>query len=114
MSAFRRVLSWLVPLAVVVGLAAAVWLTRGTWRPLLESFRKPKAAKKEESEEGHAHADRVKITPQARKNLGIKPLLVTPRKEHWRKLQIPGVIAPPPTQAERVERILIDRLRQGR
>ena len=28
--------------------------------------------------------------------------------------QMPGVIAPPPTQAEQVERILIERLRQGR
>lgn len=94
MSSMRRVLSWLVPLAVVAGLAAAVWLTRGTWQPLLESIRKPKAVKKEED---HApHGDRVKITPQARKNLGIKSLLVTPRKEYWRKVQIPGVIVDRP------------------
>ena len=96
----RRTLSWLAGAAVVAGLVAVGWSTRETWRPWLSSFGKPHAAKPAE-EEHHAHGDRVKLTPQARKNLGlvVGPAEVT--KVHWRTIQVPGVVVDRPGQSDR-------------
>ena len=96
----RRALSWSAALAVVAGLAAVGWFTRESWRPWLTSLGKTQADKPTEDAH-HAHGDRVKLTPQARKNLGLVVGPAELKKVHWRTIQVPGVIVDRPGQSDR-------------
>lgn len=96
----RKLLSWLAVLAFLGGASAAAWFTQETWRPWMDSLRGSQAAKPAE-EEHHAHGDRVKLTEQARKNLGLVVGPATLSKVHWRTVQIPGVIVDRPGQSDR-------------
>ncbi|MFO0840928.1 MAG: efflux RND transporter periplasmic adaptor subunit [Gemmataceae bacterium] len=98
----RRAFPWLAAAAVVSGVGYAGWRTQDTWRPWLDSLRAGQAsAAAEEGNHEHAHGDRIKLTDQARKNLGLSvgPATVTP--VYWRTAQIPGVIVDRPGQSDR-------------
>lgn len=96
----RRIVPWLAGCAIVAGLAGTAWLTRETWRPWLESLARTPAAAAGEDHHDHGHVDRVKLSPQARRNLGlvVRPLQVS--AVYWRKMQVPAVIVERPGQSD--------------
>src|SRR4051794_3638904 len=83
----------------LAALAGTLFATRGYWVPLLPSHKA--SAEKKEGHEEHAHGDRVKLTPQARQNLGlvVKPVALT--DVYWRTMEVPGAIVDRPGQSDR-------------
>jgi membrane fusion protein, heavy metal efflux system len=82
----RRSVTLLVVLAAV---AAAAWLTRDAWWSLVA----PADPAAEEGAHAHAHAekDRVRLSPQARANLGLVVKPVQPQT-YWRLVHVPGTV----------------------
>lgn len=110
---FRRFLSPAVAVAVLAGAAYAAYRTQDVWVPHV--FPAKPAAKAGDGHdhgggghEGHDHAghdhgpkgDRVKLTPQAQKNLGLDVDTLTPQ-EYWRTVLIPGVVVDRPGESDR-------------
>ena len=94
----RRLLMPLILAGALSALAAAAYFTRGRWQPLLWPEKKEQAA---EGHHDHAHGDHVKLTDQARRNLGleVKPVVVS--REYWKTIQVPGVIVERPGESDR-------------
>jgi biotin carboxyl carrier protein len=85
--------------AVVAGLAAAAFFTRDSWQPWLTAGQSGAEA------EDHAappaqEAQVLKLSPQARGNLGLVSRPVQPQT-YWRTLQVPGVVVDRPGQSDR-------------
>lgn len=74
--------------AVACGIAAALVAGAAGGIALYPRFLAKEEPKKEPGEQ----AEHVKISPQARANLGLKVEQVFPVKEYWRTLKIPGQI----------------------
>jgi multidrug efflux pump subunit AcrA (membrane-fusion protein) len=90
-----------VALLVVAAAGAGAYFTRDHWLPYV--FPSPQAAK--EDDHGHDEHDeegpaKVKISPQARANLGLKSAPLVPQP-YWRKLIIPGVVVDRPGESDR-------------
>lgn len=94
----RRLIGGLLATVIALGLAIAAFLTQDSWRPWLFPAPPEKAA--EEEHHGHAHGERVILSPEARDNLKlvVKPLAV---QTYWRSLQVPGVIVDRPGLSDR-------------
>ena len=107
----RRFIGPLLTVAVLGGLGYGAYRTRETWHPYVFPEKTTKAA------EGHAHgaeggkdehaghdhgarADRVKLSPQARKNLNLDVDTLTPQ-DYWRTMLIPGVVVDRPGESDR-------------
>jgi multidrug efflux pump subunit AcrA (membrane-fusion protein) len=108
----RSVISPVVSVAVLGGLAYAGYRTRDRWAPYV--FPPKTAATSGDARDhgeghdehaGHDHDhgtrdDRVKLTPQAQKNLGLDVDTPIP-EEYWRKILIPGVVVDRPGESDR-------------
>jgi biotin carboxyl carrier protein len=94
---FRTLLTPLAVLVLVAGGAVGV-LTRDTWRGWLA----PPEAVPSAPEHGDEHddADRIRLRPQARANLGIvvKPIRL---QSYWRTIAVPGVVIERPGISDR-------------
>ncbi|QJW99435.1 efflux RND transporter periplasmic adaptor subunit [Frigoriglobus tundricola] len=91
-----------VALAAVCGAAIGGYITRDQWVAHVfpsQADEKSAAAHAGESHD-HAHADRVKLSPQAQANLGLDVDTLRPT-EYWRKLLIPGVVVDRPGESDR-------------
>jgi cobalt-zinc-cadmium efflux system membrane fusion protein len=84
---------------VVVGVAMLALLTRQHWLPWLATEAETANAA-EEDKTPVKEAKVLKLTPQARKNLGLvtKSVSVQP---YWRKIQVPGTIVDRPGISDR-------------
>ncbi len=98
MTILRRLLRLVTPLAAV-GLLAAAALTRDQWLPLVL----PEHPTESEGhlDEDHDHsADRVRLSPTARANLGIVTRPLAPQT-YWKSLTIPGTVIDRPGVTDR-------------
>jgi membrane fusion protein, heavy metal efflux system len=86
----------------VGAVATAGWLTRDTWRPWLDKGmnRPPAGAADAQDHHDHAHADRVKLSPQAVANLRLVVEPVAP-ESYWKAVQVPGLVVDRPGQSDR-------------
>src|SRR5262245_7820804 len=88
---FRQILVTAGAVIAVAALAAAGWATRDSWRGW---FAPPTtAADSGDDVHDHAHGDkeRVRISPQARANLGlvVEPLQT---QSYWQTIRVPGTV----------------------
>jgi multidrug efflux pump subunit AcrA (membrane-fusion protein) len=100
----RQWISPVISLAVLAGAGFAVYTTREVWWPHVfpEKLAQPAGGHSHDEDEGsdHAHADQVKLTAQAQKNLKLDVGLLVP-EPYWRKLLIPGVVVDRPGESDR-------------
>ncbi len=108
----RRVISPRVTLAGLGGVGYAAYRTQERWVPFVFPAKTVKSGDDygghgdhagHEDHAGHDHgarADRVKLSPQAQKNLGLDVDTVTPQ-EYWRTKLIPGVVVDRPGESDR-------------
>ncbi|MBX9623588.1 MAG: HlyD family secretion protein [Gemmataceae bacterium] len=109
----RRFVSPVVTLAVLAGVGYAGYRTQDRWLPLVfpEKAAKSGGGHGEgaaDDHAGHDHAghdhgpkgDRVKLSPQAQKNLALDVDTLTPQ-EYWRTKLIPGVVVDRPGESDR-------------
>ncbi|VTR98988.1 MchE protein OS=Rhodopirellula sp. SWK7 GN=RRSWK_02569 PE=4 SV=1 [Gemmata massiliana] len=94
---------------VVLGTIGAVgYRTHEKWVPIVFPSKTAAPESGAHDEGGHDHAghdhgnrtDRVKLSPQAQKNLGLDVDTLTP-EDYWRKLLIPGVVVDRPGESDR-------------
>ena len=101
----RHIASPVITLAVLGAVGYAAYRTQDKWVPHVFPAKAAKSGG-EHAEGGKAdeHAakavDRVKLSPQAQKNLGLDVDTLTPQ-EYWRTLLIPGVVVDRPGQSDR-------------
>ena len=95
---FRQFVGPAVALVVVLGLAAAGYLTRDSWLPVV-CPAPPSAAKEADPHEEHEEGI-IELSPQARANLKLVVAPLTP-EPYWRKASIPGVIIDRPGESDR-------------
>ncbi|MEC9148430.1 MAG: HlyD family efflux transporter periplasmic adaptor subunit [Planctomycetota bacterium] len=88
----------LVPWASVIALVTAAFMTRDAWLPLLgEAKAKPEV---ENTNLPIQDVKVVKLTKQARKNLGLTSSPARPQT-YWRTIQVPGTIVDRPGYSDR-------------
>ncbi len=105
---FKRILSPVITVALLAGAGFVAFRTQDWWVPYVfppKSEGKPEAAHDAAGggHEGHDHGprdDRVKLSPQAQKNLGLDVDSPTPQ-EYWRTILIPGVVVDRPGESDR-------------
>lgn len=84
---------------LIVGLALAAVLTRASWLPYVFPARRGADAAK--AEEHHDHpTDRIELSEQAQRNLGVEARALSPRP-YWRTIIIPGVVVERPGESDR-------------
>ena len=99
--------------AVLGAVGTAGYITRERWLPHVFPAKPPASAEGghahgEGDHAGHDHAghdhgargDRVKLSPQAQKNLALDVDTLTPQ-DYWRTVQIPGAIVDRPGESDR-------------
>src|SRR3990167_7159249 len=94
----KRTLRGIAILIIAVGIAVTAFVSRNHWLPRLRS-ESPTAV----AEEHTAPAEDAKVlrlSPQARKNLGLVSKPVT-MQTYWRTIQVPGVIVDRPGLSDR-------------
>ncbi len=101
----RTVLSPVVTLAALGGAGYAAYLTQDRWVPHVFPAKgaKPEGGLGEPAghdAEGARPVDRVKLSPQAQKNLGLDADTPTPQ-EYWRTLLVPGIVVDRPGESDR-------------
>ncbi|MFO0796086.1 MAG: efflux RND transporter periplasmic adaptor subunit [Gemmataceae bacterium] len=106
----RRVVSPLVTLVVLGAAGYAAYLTQDRWVPFVFPAKAAKPADGHgghaeggEGHDGHDHGargDRVTLSEQAQKNLGLDVDQLTPQ-EYWRTILIPGVVVDRPGETDR-------------
>lgn len=107
----RQFVGPIVFFAILGGASYAAYRTQEKWMPYV--FPAKSAAKSSghghdhgesgEGHEGHDHgvkSDRVKLSPQAQKNLSLDVDTLSPQ-EYWRTMLIPGVVVDRPGQSDR-------------
>lgn len=109
----RRFVSPVVTLAVLGTVGYAAYRTQDKWVPHV--FPTKSAAKSgahgghgdekggADAHAGHDHGprdDRVKLSPQAQKNLGLDVDQLTPQ-EYWRTMMVPGIVVDRPGESDR-------------
>lgn len=103
---FRRFVGPLVTVAVLAGLGSGAYLTREKWQPYVFPETAKKSTDPHGAEPAGAHdehgvrVDRVKLSPQAQKNLNLDVDTLTPQ-EYWRTMLIPGVVVDRPGESDR-------------
>ena len=104
---FKRFIAPVVALALLSGAGFAAYRTQARWKPYVFPIRAEvmpaDAHGQEAGHEGHDHGpakEKVKLSPQAQKNLGIDVDTPTPR-EYWRTMLIPGVVVDRPGESDR-------------
>ncbi|MBI2808776.1 MAG: efflux RND transporter permease subunit [Planctomycetes bacterium] len=86
-------------LLLALALAGAAWFTRDSWQAWLSPVGADQAAaKKTLATDGH---ERVKLSPQAQKNLRLVVKAMTPTT-YWRTLILPGTVVDRPGHSDRV------------
>ena len=82
---------------VLVLVAIAGFMTRGTWVPWVWTMEE---SNEENAAPGFASTDQVKLSAQARENLGLtsKPLVAT---TYWRTIQVPATVIDRPGFSDR-------------
>jgi cobalt-zinc-cadmium efflux system membrane fusion protein len=85
---------------LVVGLAVVAVLTRSAWLPHVFPSNDHAADGKAGEHADEHPADRIELSEQAQKNLGLVAETLAPR-EYWRKLVIPGVVVDRPGDSDR-------------
>ena len=96
-----RILRFVFGLAVVAGLGTAAFVTRDSWLPWFN--RKSKIENQKSAESAPApiqEAKVLKLSPQARKNLGLVAKAAKPQT-YWRTIQVPGAIIDRPGRSDR-------------
>jgi multidrug efflux pump subunit AcrA (membrane-fusion protein) len=84
---------------LITGLAGAALMTRGSWLPHV--FPTDSGDRSGPPEHKHEHpADRIALSEQAQRNLGIEAATLTSRA-YWRTITIPGVVVDRPGDSER-------------
>jgi cobalt-zinc-cadmium efflux system membrane fusion protein len=99
----KRLLTPVVWVAVLAATGYAAYHTQERWLPYVfppKGEAKAGGGHDEHDEHDHDHSDRVKLTPQAQKNLGLDAAAPVPR-EYWRTLLIPGVVVDRPGESDR-------------
>src|SRR5215210_7401588 len=97
----RSFASILVTVAVLAAVGAAGYFARDTWKPWLAKHLTPAEAADPHAGHDHsAHADRVKLSPQAQANLKlvVEPLIPEP---YTRTILIPGMVVDRPGLSDR-------------
>ena len=94
-----RVFRILSGIAVVAGLSAGAFFTRDRWMPLIASRTAPTKAA-ESAPAPIQEAKVLKLSPQARKNLGLVAKAAKPQT-YWRTIQVPGAIVDRPGRSDR-------------
>jgi multidrug efflux pump subunit AcrA (membrane-fusion protein) len=101
----KRILSLVVTLAVLAGAGFAAYRTQDQWMPHVFPTKSAKsgdahAESGKADEHGAKAVDRVKLSPQAQKNLGLDVDTLTPQ-EYWRTMLVPGVVVDRPGESDR-------------
>ncbi len=108
----RKLVSPFVTIGVLVGAGYAAYRTQDRWMPFVFPATAAKSGDAHGGAEGHAghddHAghdhgprgDRVKLSPQAQKNLGLDVDNPSPQ-EYWRTMLIPGGVVDRPGVSDR-------------
>jgi biotin carboxyl carrier protein len=91
-----RYLKPLLALAVVGGLLAAGYLTRDWWLPWLRPGKQADSAAPDET----APADKVIVSDQAQKNLGLTSAQLKAQSV-WKTIQVPGMVVDRPGRSDR-------------
>src|SRR5262245_2631203 len=91
----QRTLWVVVAAAALGGLAVAAVLTRERWQPLLAPPAGPAEGAGQDHDHEHAHGDRVRLSPEARANLGLLARPLQPQT-YWRSLTVPGTVVERP------------------
>ncbi len=94
-----RILRILGGLAVVAGLGAAAYFTRDRWTVWIASRTAPAKAA-EDAPAPIREATVLKLSSQARQNLGLVAKAVKPQT-YWRTIQVPGAIVDRPGRSDR-------------
>lgn len=84
-------------IALLGSALAAAFLTQETWRDWLFP-----ATGATEEDHHHDRADRIRLSPQARKNLGIVVEAVQPVKGYQRNITVPGTVVERPGNCDRL------------
>ena len=87
-------------IAVLAGLGFAAFRTQHRWRPLLSQAETAPAADVAEPPAPVQEAKVLKISEQARKNLGLVAKSTKPQS-YWETIQIPGVVIDRPGSTDR-------------
>ncbi len=98
----KKSLRILCGVAVVAALGAAAFFTREQWMPLLNQ-NSAEAATAEAAPSPVQEPKVLKLSPQARKNLGLVSKPARPQT-YWKKIQIPGAIVDRPDRSDRIAR----------
>ena len=94
-----RILRILAAVAVVAGLGATAFFTRDRWMVWIASRTTPAKAA-EEAPAPIREATVLKLSPQARQNLGLVAKAAKPQT-YWRTIQVPGAIVDRPGRSDR-------------
>ena len=102
---FRSILAPAATVALLGAAAYAAYLTQDRWVPHVfpaKAAKSPDANGGEKGKDEHAAkpVDRVKLSPQAQKNLGLDVDTLTPQA-YWRTMLIPGVVVDRPGESDR-------------
>ena len=84
---------------LVIGLGAVVILTRSSWLPVVFPTRSEKDAARE-TDHHDDPTDRIELSEQAQRNLGLESRTLTPRP-YWRTITIPGAVVDRPGESDR-------------
>ncbi len=99
----RRYVTPLIMVAVLGAAAFAAYRTQHRWVPYVFPAKAAKSgdAQGEGGHDDHGpRGDRVKLSPQAQKNLALDVDTLTPQ-EYWRTMLIPGVVVDRPGESDR-------------
>jgi membrane fusion protein, heavy metal efflux system len=99
----RTILYPVVAVAVLGALGAVGYRTRERWWPHVFPDKGAPAEGGHDHaghDHGHDHGDRVKLSPQAQKNLGLDVDTLTPQN-YWRTVLIPGAVVDRPGESDR-------------
>ena len=102
---FRSIVAPVATVAVLAAAAFAAYRTQDRWVPYVfpaKAAKSPDAHGGEKGKDEHAAkpVDRVKLSPQAQKNLGLDVDTLTPQA-YWRTMLIPGVVVDRPGESDR-------------
>jgi biotin carboxyl carrier protein len=83
----------------IIGALVAAYQTQAYWWPYVFPSPSSPAPEEGEKEAEQTPADRIKLSPQAQQNLGLRSATLTPRP-YWRTLLIPGVVVDRPGETD--------------
>ena len=93
-----KLLKPVLAVGAIGGVAAAGYVTRDRWLPVL--FPAPKAADDDHDDHAHPPAEQVTLSEQAQKNLRLTSQPLTP-ETYWKTVSVPGTVIDRPGQSDR-------------